>query len=258
MNNTTKANAYFLRGALPSVERSRDEYTGSVFGSAALAYITIIHATDALDMMQERLPELYDDRQIRKYINRMTGTKASMGEIRKLTLAIGELLAHDCDKAWVADFGNAAYEKVQPYTEKLRIALANALGRYDVPDINVCAAILVAQSLASEAAEYVKRRARKFTNYSIVMQGGRRQSVSSCLSSMSCEAIEYCLRNIAHQLIDKWLPEDVDLVKVPDVEAGLKAVLNVMADVNTWIYAREKAEMLNKKNKNNKNNEKEI
>lgn len=148
--DTIEANAYLMRGALPSVERSRDEYTGSVFGSAALAYITIIHATDALDMMQERLPELYDDRQIRKYINRMTGTKASMGEIRKLTLAIGELLAHDCDKAWVADFGNAAYEKVQPYTEKLRIALANALGRYDVPDINVCAAILVAQSLASD------------------------------------------------------------------------------------------------------------
>lgn len=92
--DTIEANAYLMRGALPSVERSRDEYTGSVFGSAALAYITIIHATDALDMMQERLPELYDDRQIRKYINRMTGTKASMGEIRKLTLAIGELLAH--------------------------------------------------------------------------------------------------------------------------------------------------------------------
>ena len=191
MNDTIKPNAYLMRSALPSVERSRDEYTGSVFGSAALAYITIIHATDALDMMQERLPELYDDRQIRKYINRMTGTKASMGEIRKLTLAIGELLAHDCDKAWVADFGNAAYEKVQPYTEKLRIALANALGRYDVPDINICAAILVAQSLASEAVEYVKRRARKFTNFSIVMQGGYRQSVSSCLSSMSCSGIEY-------------------------------------------------------------------
>lgn len=89
MNDTIKPNAYLMRGALPSVERSRDEYTGSVFGSAALAYITIIHATDAMDMMQERLPELYDDRQVRKYINRMTGTKASMGEIRKLTLAIG-------------------------------------------------------------------------------------------------------------------------------------------------------------------------
>ncbi len=247
MNDTIKPNAYLMRGALPSVERSRDEYTGSVFGSAALAYITIIHATDALDMMQERLPELYDDRQIRKYINRMTGTKASMGEIRKLTLAIGELLAHDCDKAWVADFGNAAYEKVQPYTEKLRIALANALGRYDVPDINVCAAILVAQSLASEAVEYVKRRSAKFTNFTIVMKGKGRQTVSSCLSSMSCSALEYCLRNIARILVEDKLTDDVNIAEDKSVETGLKAVLNVMSDTNTWIYARDKADDLNHK-----------
>ncbi len=247
MNDTIKPNAYLMRGALPSVERSRDEYTGSVFGSAALAYITIIHATDAMDMMQERLPELYDDRQVRKYINCMTGTKASMGEIRKLTLAIGELLAHDCDKAWVADFGNAAYEKVQPYTEKLRIALANALGRYDVPDINVCAAILVAQSLASEAVEYVKRRSAKFTNFTIVMKGKGRQTVSSCLSSMSCSALEYCLRNIARILVEDKLTDDVNIAEDKSVETGLKAVLNVMSDTNTWIYARDKADELNHK-----------
>lgn len=245
--DTIEANAYLMRGALPSVERSRDEYTGSVFGSAALAYITIIHATDAMDMMQERLPELYDDRQIRKYINRMTGTKASMGEIRKLTLAIGELLAHDCDKAWVADFGNAAYEKVQPYTEKLRIALANALGRYDVPDINVCAAILVAQSLASEAVEYVKRRSAKFTNFTITMKGKGRQTVSSCLSSMSCSALEYCLRNIARILVEDKLTDDVNIAEDKSVETGLKAVLNVMSDTKTWIYARDKADELNHK-----------
>lgn len=245
--DTIEANAYLMRGALPLVERSRDEYTGSVFGSAALAYITIIHATDALDMMQERLPELYDDRQIRKYINRMTGTKASMGEIRKLTLAIGELLAHDCDKAWVADFGNAAYEKVQPYTEKLRIALANALGRYDVPDINVCAAILVAQSLASEAVEYVKRRSAKFTNFTITMKGKGRQTVSSCLSSMSCSALEYCLRNIARILVEDKLTDDVNIAEDKSVETGLKAVLNVMSDTKTWIYARDKADELNHK-----------
>lgn len=253
MNNTTKANAYLMRGALPSVERSRDEYTGSVFGSAALAYITIIHATDAMDMMQERLPKFYENRQIRKYINRMAGTKASMGEIRKLTLAIGELLAHDCDKAWVADFGNAVYEKVQPYTEKLRIALANALGRYDVPDINVCAAILVAQSLASEAVEYVKRGSSKFTNFTILMKGKGRQTVSSCLSSMSCSALEYCLRNIARILVEDKLTDDVDLTKDKSVETGLKAVLNVMADTNTWIYARDKADELNHVEHNNDN-----
>lgn len=245
MNDFLKPNAFYMRGALLSVEQSRDEYTGSVFGSAALAYITIIHATDAMDMMQERLPELYDDRQIRKYINRITGTKASMGEIRRLTLSIGDLLAQDCDKAWVMDFGNAAYERVQPHTEKLRTALANALGRYNVPDINVCAAILVAQSIASEAVEYVKRRASKFTNFTIVMKGKGRQTVSSCLSSMSCATIEYCLRNIARILVEDKLTDDVNLAEDKSVETGLKAVLNVMADTDTWIYAREKANKLN-------------
>lgn len=175
----------------------------------------------------------------------MVGTKASMGEIRKLDRSIGELLAHDCDKAWVMDFGNAAYEKVQPYTEKLRIALANALGRYNVPDINVCAAILVAQSLASEAVEYVKRRSAKFTNFTIVMKGKGRQTVSSCLSSMSCATIEYCLRNIARILVEDKLTDDVNLAEDKSVETGLKAVLNVMADTDTWIYAREKANKLN-------------
>ena len=247
MNDTIKPNAYLMRGAMPSVERSRDEYTGSVFGSAALAYITIIHTTDALDMMQERLPDLYKDRTIKKYVNRMVGTKASMGEIRKLDRSIGELLAHDCDKAWVADFGNAAYEKVQPYTEKLRIALANALGRYDVPDINVCAAILVAQSLASEAVEYVKRRSAKFTNFTITMKGKGRQTVSSCLSSMSCSALEYCLRNIARILVEDKLTDDVNIAEDKSVETGLKAVLNVMSDTKTWIYARDKADELNHK-----------
>lgn len=247
MNNTTKANAYFLRGALPSLEKSRDEYTGSVFGSAALAYITIIHATDALDMMQERLPDLYKDRTIKKYVNRMVCTKASMGEIRKLDRSIGELLAHDCDKAWMADFGNAAYEKVQPYTEKLRYAIANALGRYNLPDINVCAAILVAQSLASEAVEYVKRRSAKFTNFTITMKGKGRQTVSSCLSSMSCSALEYCLRNIARILVEDKLTDDVNIAEDKSVETGLKAVLNVMSDTKTWIYARDKADELNHK-----------
>mgnify|MGYP000165671919 CR=1 FL=1 len=245
--DTIEANAYFLRGALPSVEKSRDEYTGSVFGSAALAYITIIHTTDALDMMQERLPDLYNDRTIKKYVNRMVGTKASMGEIRKLDRSIGELLAHDCDKAWMADFGNAAYEVVQPYTEKLRVALANALGKYNVPDINVCAAILVAQSLASEAVEYAKRRSAKFTNFTIVMKGKGRQTVSSCLSSMSCSALEYCLRNIARILVEDKLTDDVNIAEDKSVETGLKAVLNVMSDTNTWIYARDKADELNHK-----------
>jgi hypothetical protein len=240
-----KANAYYMRGALPTVEQSRDEYTGSVFGSAALAYITIIHTTDALDMLPVLVLGESTYKNIRRYANRLLGTKTQTGEIRKLEIYMGDLLAHDCDRAWVADFGNSAYEKVQPYTATLLTAIANALGRYNVPNINACAAILVAQSLASEAVEYVKRRSAKFTNFTIVMKDKGRQTVSSCLSSMSCKGIEYCLRNIARILLEDKLPDDVNLTEDKSVQTGLKAVLNIMADTNTWIYAREKANQLN-------------
>ena len=110
-----------MRGALPSVEQSRDEYIGSVYGAAALAYISIMHATEALDMLQERLPGNYKD--AKKYASRITGTKASMGEIRRLELAIGDQLAQASSRAWMADFGNAAYERVLPQVTSLQTAI---------------------------------------------------------------------------------------------------------------------------------------
>lgn len=250
MKTEYKPNAYYMRGALPTVEQSRDEYIGSVYGAAALAYISIMHATEALDMLQERLPGNY--KEAKKYASRITGTKASMGEIRRLELAIGDQLAQASSRAWMADFGNAAYERVLPQVTSLQTAIANALGRYaGVPDINACAAVVVAQSLAHEAVEYVKRRAAKFTNFTITTHDGRRMSVSSSLASMSPAGLDFCLKNIARMLIEKHLPHDVDLAADPSVMTGLKAVLNTMADPATWAYARDKADSLNEE-KNNK------
>lgn len=100
--------------------------------------------------------------------------------------------------------------------------------------------------IVHEAAEYVKRRAAKFTNFTITTHDGRRMSVSSRLASMSCAGIDFCLKNIARTLIEKHLPHDVDLAQDPSVMNGLKAVLNVMADPKTWAYARDKADSLNK------------
>ena len=245
MKLTVKPNAYWLRGALPTVEQSRDEYIGSVYGAAALGYIAIMHAAEALDMLQERLPADY--KEARRYASRITGTKASIGEARRLELAIGDQLAHAADRAWMADFGNAAYGRVLPQVEALQTAIANALGRHpSLPDRNTCAAVVVAQSLAHEAAEYVRRRAAKFTGFTITTHDGRRMSVSRSLASMSCAGIDHALRCIAQSLLEKRLPADFDLAADPSVMTGLKAVLNTMADPAMWIYAREKADELNK------------
>ena len=125
MKTAYRPNAYWLRGALPTVEQSRDDYIGSVYGAAALAYMSIMHATEALDMLQERLPGNYNE--VRRYASRITGTKEHIGETRKLELAIGDQLAQASSRAWMADFGNATYERVLPQVTALQTAIANAL-----------------------------------------------------------------------------------------------------------------------------------
>ena len=191
------------------MEQSRDEYIGSVYGAAALGYIAIMHAAEALDMLQERLPAGY--KEARRYASRITGTKASIGEARRLELAIGDQLAHAADRAWMADFGNAAYGRVLPQVTALQTAIANALGRHpSLPDRNTCAAVVVAQSLAHEAAEYVRRRAAKFTGFTITTHDGQRMSVSRSLASMAAHDIEA-------------RAEDTDMRR-PSCEVRVKAV----------------------------------
>ena len=109
------------------------------------------------------------------------------------------------------------------------------------------------EKIERAAMEYVKRRAAKFTNFTITTHDGRRMSVSSSLASMSCAGIDFCLKNIARMLIEKHLPHDVDLAADPSVMTGLKAVLNTMADPATWAYARDKADRLNELKVNNEN-----
>lgn len=217
-----------------------------------MAYICIIHAIEALDLLQERLPGKYAA--VRRHANRITGTKAHMGEARRIELAIGDHLAHAEDKAWVADFGNAAYAQAEGDIYTLQTALANALGRYGgVPDRNVCAAVVVAQSLAQEAVEYVKRRAAKFRDFTITTHDGRRTSVSASLASMSCAGISHSLEAVARALLEPCLPDGTDLLADPSVATWVKAVMNRLCDVDTWTAARDKADELNGiRNENNK------
>lgn len=242
-----KPNVNNLRGALPTVEQSRDEYIGSVYGAAALGYVTVIHTLEALDALQEKHADLIRHGVKRSY-NAIMGTSTQRGELEKLRMNISSHLVNAEDAAWMQDFGNAAYECTLSVVERLRCAVANALGRYrGVPDINTFAAVVVAQSIASEAADYVERRARNFGAYTIVTQGNEKLSVAFLLNQMSCRAIDRHLTIIASRLIGPCLPRTVDLLEDHAILTGCKAVLNVMADVNTWIYAREKANELNNK-----------
>lgn len=229
-----------------SVEKSRDEYVGSVYGAAALAYITAINTVDALDALESNCPELIKGK-LKYHVNNINGRPGDVGHLKRLYRSIGDMLKDDDGRSWMADFGVAANEAVSSHAERLRVALANELGRYDVCDRNAIAGLIVAQSLASEAAAYVKRRAYKLQDYTITMADGYRRTVSQLLNTVSCAPISHDLACILRLLLEHSLPEDTDLLADPVVMTGCKAMLNSMADVNTWIFAREKAEELNNK-----------
>lgn len=234
-----------MDAAIPSIEQSREKYIVSVYGAAALAYIAIIHTNEAMDLMQWRTPGLIR-RKAKMAYRRIYGLDGHVGLIRMLELSINEKWVNKADGAWVADFGNATYERAEPHIIRLQNAIANVLGRYHgVPDINVCAAVVLAQSIAHEQVQYVKRRAELLRNYTVLNHDRQRTTVSSALSSMSCATLDHALRTIAISMLEHNVPLDFDLASDPTVLTGLKSVLNVLADTRTWIFAREKADSLN-------------
>lgn len=237
----------YLSAALPTKERSRDEYVGSVYGGVALGCITSIAALDAIDTLRERCPQL-EGGLVRKGIRNIEGTRERMGQLRILQLATRDLLVDIKGLAWLDDFGNAANERVEPQLLRFRTAIANCLGRHrSVTDPNVCAMVIVAQSLAHEQAAYIERRAQMFTRYTMETKDGCRRNVSWVLGTLSCKGIDHSLKLMAQGLLEHCLPSGFDLLADPSVATGCKAVLNTMASVDTWAFAREKAERLNRK-----------
>lgn len=108
------------------------------------------------------------------------------------------------------------------------------------------AALATVASIAHEQAAYVERRAEKFTLFTVEMRDRCKRSVSWVLRTMSCRGIDHSLRLMAEGLLERHLPDGFDLLADQSVRIGCQAVLNIMADVDTWVFAREKAERLNK------------
>lgn len=223
---------------------SRDEYIASVYGSAALGLVATMAALDATDMLEERLPHLLR-RRLRHLARNITGRPGFPGHAEQVTRAVNAMLTHKQDTAWMADFGLAVSERVESHLLRFRNAIANAFGRHQrVPDPNACAAVVLAQALAHEQAAYVSRRANLFTAYTVEAPSGRR-NVASLLRTMSCQPLDHDLREMADILLRHALPNGFDLLADPSVKTGCKAVLNTLASVDTWLYAREKADKLN-------------
>lgn len=230
----------WLHGALPSQERMRDEFSGSVYGAAALGYIAAIHALEAFDLLEERCPDLMRGR-VKDTVGRATA------EIERLRVRLSLSVRTRQDGAWLVDFGNAAYTAAKPHIDRLQFAVGNRLGRCPlVTDITAFSAAVVAQSLAAEAVKYVERRKDIVRGWTVTTSSGR-ESASAVLSRLSCKPVEHQLALLAEELLGSRVPEGTDLPSDPLIRQGCNAVLNVLADPKTWQYARDTADRLRAK-----------
>lgn len=235
-----KPSAFWLRGGLPKAEAMADEFTGSVYGAAALGYMAVIHALDACDMLEERCPRLLTGN-AKSALRSLTSVG---GEVEKLRVRLSLAVRSKADASWLMDFGNAAYGLVKPHIDRLQFAVGNMLGRYPkVADITSFAAVLVAYSLASEATKYVERRKELVRGWTVTTSSGR-ESASTVLGRLSCAGVEHQLKLLAEALLAPCVPDGTDLSGDPIVKTGCNAVLNALADTETWKAARNAADRL--------------
>jgi len=97
--NVRKPSAFWLRGGLPKAEAMADEFTGSVYGAAALGYMAVIHALDACDMLEERCPRLLTGK-AKAALRSLTSVS---GEVEKLRVRLSLAVRSKADASWLMD-----------------------------------------------------------------------------------------------------------------------------------------------------------
>lgn len=237
----------FIGPSLPTAGLRGEYFGASVHAVAALDNIALTHAHEAIDELRERCPQLIKG-EVRRLLGRLEGNGQGMGLLRRLEIYIGDTFRLEEQKAWMADFGNAAYSLALPHIERLQFAIGNNFGRHGVPDITAFSKVIVAQSLAGEAAASCERRQAGSRGLTVRNWRGERMECTFMLSLLSCRPIERTLTQLAKALVEPNSTGDIDLFTDKAITDGCKAVVNVMSSVETWAYARDKADELAVKN----------
>lgn len=220
--------------------KSADEYIGAVYGSAALSTVASIMLADLYDEMEGRTDYL-SDRRIKRS---MSAAMVYIEDIRRNIL--GLLADRKADGAWMADFGMAVYNRISTHLLKLTFAVAQVLGRHKgLRCVNTVAKLVVTQTVAEEAMNYAERRAKALKGCYVTYNNGRSRNVGNAVMSLSCRLVNDELKNVGRRILVPVLPPDTDLGKDVNIANGMKIVLKTLIDMDTWAYARDKADELN-------------
>lgn len=229
-------------GAQNGAKATKDEYIGTIYGTAALCAIVSITMANARDELEERTDLLED----KKLYMALRSAEIHMEDVRR---NIMDTLADNAGKRWMDDFSMAAYQCVETHIEKLRYAVANVIGRSGarLQSPSSVALLMVAQSLCAETAAYTKRRVALFRGCTMENRHGSKVSVSGQLSGMSCEWVDRYLKEAVTRILDPVLPDGLNVGGDAGVRLGCKIIMETLGKEETWVYAREKADELNKK-----------
>lgn len=232
-----------MRTFIPSSTPTKDEYIGTIYGTAALALMTQVSLADAFDFLEERTTYASG----RKMRAEMATARFALSDALE---AVNAMFTDRGGVAWAADFGNAAYERIAPHAMRLQFAIANNLGRFHgIEDTNAVAKLIVTQSIAHEAAAYTARRAELFKGSTVENRHGNPVSVSNLFRKMSIARTDKALCRMVTMILNGIVPDDLNLLDDVAVSNGCKIMMARLGDVDTWIYARGKADELNGFNK---------
>lgn len=232
-----------VRALMPSMEEKQQEYNGAIYSLSALGHMVTIMTTDALDAMEERMPEALKNRTIRKNVRMLTGSTDRAGELALLRVRMNNLLVRSTDRPWMADFGNAVYGIMEGDANKLKIASANFLGLYadKIGDPMTVAMLVNAMWLAVQSAETCEADAQLLRDFTITRYKGGRVNASSVIMDLSCKNIAYHLREIAAAILGP-IEVDREMLAVVSIQTGQRAFANKIQADSTWVRAIEIAD----------------
>lgn len=242
----------FIQAALTEDDKALTErFADTLTVCIGFAVLTADITTEALDALVDAHPDAKGglvDAHGWKLVRRLMGNGTTdSGLLHRLLVNVRQFAADNKDACFWLDFGNDVHSRVEPALQRLGFALANSLGRSKriaSGDSMLFARLIVAQSIASLAAEEVARAKREFSRHTIMMNN-QRTPVPLLFESLSCAAVNKYVRELNISLIEDRVPDGFDIFDYAPAKTGVTAVANLLHDSRTWNSAIERSVELN-------------
>lgn len=222
---------------------SEERFRSAVYGTAALALVSVLCTMDALDQVEERRQDWIKGVARRWWLD-IVGREGRMGAAEQVRCNLNALVPHSDCQAWMQDFGNAVMKELERPLFLLHHTLANHLGRYPgIEERNAMADLIIAQSMASETMLYARReQERQRGNVVSMASYGRRLPVAFVVGSLSNGRLYKALTELCRLWVGARLPDGVNVLADDDVRHAANLVIATLETQGLWERAVRSAD----------------